>query len=254
MAGIIAEIISACDESSNEDTTSMMHGTDGLVVKVKGRERFEILKFRREITGCLIARVRILPDIILANNPLSQNYLKNASYYMKSYLNKNQTHNLNEQNQIICSQSRASISSLHLPHPSWVYRKYDCDYIIHLIVKELLETFKQKLPFNINHSEKSQENLLDIRDALCFSNWLLKNFPFTDKMRLDCLKLNCVNHRLSHMYNLLKSFTNISCQNCEVKLCSKYDVFSISKQGKLEILLSNLHVFFLLEYFDEIIK
>ena len=53
----MAEIISCKDESSSEDPNSMMHGTGGLVLKVKGRERFRILNVRKEITGCVIATV-----------------------------------------------------------------------------------------------------------------------------------------------------------------------------------------------------
>lgn len=231
--GILAEIISARDESSNEDTSSMMHGTDGLVIKVKGRERFQILDVRREITGCIIASVKILPDIILRNNPLTRGCAKNTKYLCESYLHRNQANNFcQEENRIVCSRSKIHELSSAQPHMPWVFRNNDCDFVIHLIVKELVETFKQRLPFSLNSAGVVEGSSFDIRDPLLFSNWLLKNFPFNDQMRIDCLKLNCVNHRLSHMYKLLKSFTNISCQNCGVKFCSKTDVFSVSKQGK----------------------
>jgi len=228
----LAEIISARDESTNEDVTSMMHGTDGLVIKVRGRERFRILRVRREITGCLIASVKILPDIILTKNPLIQNCLKSSKHILESYLHRDQSKNLDGAHRTLCTQARAE-SLNTLPFPAWIYRKYDCDYTIYLIVKELNETFKQKLPFKSKDCSGSstEENSLDIKDPLFFSNWLLKNFPFNDKMRIDCLKLNCVNQRLIHMYKLLKNFTNINCQACGIKLCSKSDVFSLSKQG-----------------------
>ncbi len=231
--GILAEIISARDESSNEDTSSMMHGTDGLVIKVKGRERFRILDVRREITGCMIATVKILPDIVLKKNPLNNFCARNTEYLYHSYLHKNQATNLTEDNRIVCTQSKIQLLSSSQPHMPWVFRNNDCDYTIHLIVKELIETFKQRLPFSVNSSGVVEGGSFDIRDPLIFSNWLLKNFPFNDQMRIDCLKLNCVNHRLIHMYKLLKSFTNISCQTCGIRFCSKTDVFSISKQGNI---------------------
>ncbi len=210
----------------------MMHGTDGLVIKVRGRERFTILRVRREITGCMIATVKILPDIVLRNNPLVKNCLKNGAQFLESYLHRDQTINLDGKYRTKCTHVRAELLNT-LPFPAWIYRKYDCDYTIYSIVKELNETFKLKLPFKSKDlgTGCGGENSLEIKDPIFFSNWLLKNFPFNDKMRIDCLKLNCVNQRLIHMYNLLKNFTNINCQACGIKLCSKSDVFSLSKQG-----------------------
>ena len=210
----------------------MMHGTDGLVIKVKGRERFQILDVRREITGCMIAKIKILPDFILRNNPLLFKCQKNTSFFYESYLHKVQNNN-RINNKIICTQAKAEFLNTQ-SFPAWVYRKYDCSYNIHLIIMELLETFKQKLPFKFDNSCQNSNDSFDYKDPLLFSNWLLKNFPFDDNMRIECLKLNCVNQRLIHMYKLLKSFTNINCQNCRIKLCSKTDVFSISNQGKLK--------------------
>lgn len=220
--GILAEIMSVRDESSNTDTTSMMHGTEGLVIKVKGRERFQILNVRREITGCFIATVKILPDIVLKSNPLMHRCPKNTNYLYDSYLFKDQSINHVHMKNI---QSRMDVLNTS-SHPTWLYRKHDCDYMISLIVKEL-ETFNRRLPFN----SKTDEDKFAYKNPLQFSNWLMNNFPFNQKSRIDMLNLNCVNQRLIYMYKILKSFTNINCNRCNNKLCSQTDMFSISKQG-----------------------
>lgn len=234
--GILAEIMEARDESSqSENSQSMMQGYDGLVIKVRGRERFRIMSVRREITGNLIANVKILPDIVMNKNPLLITKQKNSNFFLESYLCKNDAKNFNiNTNQIICSHAKAETLNTMMPLPAWVYRKYDCDYTIYLIIKELSETFRRKLTFKTASSSGASganDNEIDYKDPLFFSNWLLNNFPFSDQMRINCLKFNCVNQRLIYMHSLLKSFTNINCSNCGNELCASSDVFSLSSQG-----------------------
>ena len=176
--GILAEIIESREESSLEvnENNSMMHGHEGLVIKVKGRERFKIKSVRREITGNLIANVVILPDLVLNKNPLLSTKRKNSNFFLESYLCKNDNKNYDSNNKIICNHAKAELLNTFMPLPSWIYRKYDCDYTIYLIIKELNETFRRKLTFkNSSNTFENNENEIDYKDPLFFSNWLLNN-------------------------------------------------------------------------------
>lgn len=122
------------------------------------------------------------------------------------------------------------------PNPGWLYRKYDCKYLIELIKKELSETFgvdsiKLTSPTNNNKivgSSKSSNINFNNNDPVKFSIWLLNNIPFDSKNRNDGLKINCINQRLIFVYELLKKYTFISCNTCSTILCSKSDSFHIS--------------------------
>ena len=147
----------------------MMHGYDGLVIKVRGRERFKIIDIRREITGCLIANVKILPDVVI-RNPLKS--VKNSSFYIDSYLHKK---DLNRKS--ICSNAKAESFAVTqgLPFNAWLYRMNDCNFTINMIIKELNETFRKKIIFKDSAENSNNDNEIDYRDPLFFSNWLLNN-------------------------------------------------------------------------------
>lgn len=151
-----------------------MNGYDGLVIKVRGRERFKIMDVRREITGCLIANVKILPDIVI-NNPLSFCMKKKNSQIMNSYLCR--TENLDSNSHKICSNAKAESFAVMqgLPFNAWLYRMNDCDYTINLIIKELNETFRRKIAFKNAAPNSNNDNEIDYKDPLFFSNWLLNN-------------------------------------------------------------------------------
>ena len=146
---------------------------------------------------------------------------------------------------------KAELYNTCQPYPAWIYRKYDCNYVMNLIMNELNQTFQQQVPSSLTANAEEIDYTIDgvryksigtasssYNRPLDFSNWLLNNFPFDNSMRLSCLKLNCVNQRLMYMCELLKNFTNITCQNCGRLLCSKSDVFSMSKQGFMQAYLN----------------
>ena len=232
--GILAEIISAShqnDENEIGDFSSMVDSAGGVILKVKGRDRFRILNVSKDITGCFIGTVRILPEYVLDTNPLMTSAPRNnTSSLLESYLYKN-----GPLDALKCSRSKAEALNTLQPMPAWIYRKYDCSYLIHMIRKELVESFQQQIPFA--ELAKTTDNEMK-NSAIVFCSWLLSNFPFDNKMRLNCLKMNCINERLSYMYNLLKNFTNICCRLCGVQFCSKSDVFSMTKQGFMDAYLN----------------
>lgn len=222
--GIIAEIISVSNQNEDRQILdfgrSILDSGTGIIMKIKGRERFRIVNLRRDITGCFVATVRILPEFVLDENPLCKQAMRNTMHHFDSFLHKPCS------NSNSCSLSRMELLNTQLTQPTWLYRYYDCNYLVYMIKKEL-ETFGQNVT-----SESAASNLVnDSNDSLVFSYWLLSNFPFDNNMRINCLNMDCINQRLIYMYTLLKNFTNISCRKCDMVFCTKHDVFSISKQG-----------------------
>ena len=192
--GVLAEIISISEENDTNSPTPPIYGGNGIIIKVKGRERFILREFRKEITGCVIANVRILPEHVFSINPLLFNSSKINSIKCSNYLSGQMPIN-SAQNEICNSFS----------HPAWIFRMHDCTYITNLILRELDEVFKIKVDLK-NVKEKE-----DFKDPKYFSSWLLTNFPFDNNMRMKCLEIDCLNQRLLHMSKLIRSFTNISC-------------------------------------------
>lgn len=245
--GIIGEILSTTyeasagrnsdedeDEENPTDFSALVESTGGIIVKIKGGDRFHIISVAKDITGCYLGTVRILPECVLDRNPLTQS----PSVRVSSSSNNNRLAVYDAYFGIDtsrkCTHAQAERFNAFLPHPTWLYRKYDCDYLMNQIRQELKNTFQQDIPFAVDlnkdnydmNSASSKQSLV-----LAFCSWLLSNFPFDNQMRLHCLSMNSVNHRLIYMHDLLKKFTNITCRQCGVLFCSKTEVFSISKQG-----------------------
>ena len=229
--GIIAEIISVSQNDDSQpmnDFGSLIESGIGIILKIKGRERFKIIRLRKDITGCFVATARILPEFVFNENPLYKHAQNHTTYNFDAFLHKS-TASPNQK----CSLAKAELTNMELNQPAWLYRYYDCSNLVYLIKNELMNTFGQQYSIDeMTITVKSSQNLVnDSNDAQVFSSWLLLNFPFDNKMRINCLKMDCINQRLIYMFNLLKKFTNISCRNCNAQFCTKHDVFSISKQG-----------------------
>ncbi|RNA36227.1 cereblon isoform X1 [Brachionus plicatilis] len=205
--GIVAEIISASYHNENSeiaDFSSLIESAGGVVLKVKGNERFEI----KDITGIAIGTVKILPEYVLSTNPLNRHSPKNLNFIFDSFLHKS---DLDIKNVV----HKAEYFNTCLNQPAWVYRNFDCDYLIHFIKKELNETFKIKFE-DSNIKLISDSGLADSNNSKVFCSWLLTNFPFDNKMRINILRMNCINQRL-----IL----------CNEQFCSKANVFSMTKHG-----------------------
>lgn len=224
--GIVAEIISASYHNQNNelaDFSSMIESVGGLILKVKGKERFEIVNIQKDITGMAVGTVKILPEYVLSTNPLNHHSPKALNFIFDSFLHKSDL-------DIKQVSIKAEYYSTNLNQPAWVYRNLDCDYLIYFITKELNETFKINFE-DSNINLKNDAGLIDSNSFKVFCSWLLTNFPFDNKMRIDILRMNCINQRLMYMLKLLKKFTNINCRLCDEQFCTKSNVFSMSKQG-----------------------
>ena len=224
--GIVAEIISASYHNQNNelaDFSSMIESVGGLILKVKGKERFEIVNIQTDITGIAVGTVKILPEYVLSTNPLSHHSPKALNFIFDSFLHKSDL----DVKQVAI---KAEYYSTSLNQPAWVYRNLDCDFLIYFIKKELNETFKINFEES-NINLKNDSGLIDSNSCKVFCSWLLTNFPFDNKMRMNILRMNCINQRLMSMLKLLKKFTNINCRLCNEQFCTKSNVFSMSKQG-----------------------
>lgn len=213
--GILAEILSISFQDSNNQqqlSNSLLDLIGGIILKVKGRDRFEIQTLTKEVNSTYIANVKILPELRFKLNPLFKCLPVQMEYSCQAYLSEVPKDN---------SRSlQSKIEYFNTSHmPAWMLRKYDCNYIMNVIKKELLSGFG--LVCNQDAD----------KDPQIFSSWLLNNFPFDNKMRSHSLKISCLNQRLLYIHSLLKQFSEIVCTNCGAPLCSKVDIFSISKQG-----------------------
>jgi cereblon len=241
--GILAEILSVSYHNEDVeivDFSSLIEGSGGIILKIKGRERFHINSIRKDLTGCYIANVRILPEYTLETNPLVKSAIAHTSFRYETYLRR-----ATANPSVKCSESKAEWLNVENTHPAWLLRRYDCGYLIHLIKQELNETFSEQVASLDEMNRNNQEAANDDEDRrastnnpVVFSSWLLTNFPFDNKMRINCLKMNCINERLNYMFELLRNFTNISCRVCSIQFCTKHDVFSISKQGFMSAFLN----------------
>ena len=125
-----------------------------------------------------------MPEYVLASNPLKKFAPRNTEFILDNYF-------LNNPHLSGGLAERFNTT----PHPAWLYRQYDCSYMMSLILKEINEAYdKAQLPATIP------------TDPILFSNWLLNNFPFDDALRLKILKLDCINQRVRFIYSILKHY------------------------------------------------
>jgi cereblon len=215
--GILSEILSISfqdpgNQQQSNNANSILDLIGGVILKVKGRDRFEILKLRKEVNNTYIANVKILPELRFNVNPLFKSLPVQMETSCQVYLSE-----VPKENSKSLQCKIEYFNSSHMP--AWMLRKYDCNYIMNVIKKELHRGFG--LVCNQDAGN----------DPQIFSSWLLNNFPFDNKMRSHSLKISCLNQRLLYIHSLLKKFSEIVCTSCGVSLCSKVDIFSISKQG-----------------------
>jgi len=210
MIGTLAEIISCKSEDDPAEANSQW---SSMMIKVKGRERFRILKIHLS-SGSMTADVRIMPEFEALKNPLRMMAPKNTRPLLDSFFAIGKP----------AALSLAQAARLNATRfPAWMYRQYDCAYLMQMILKELSESHEQSQVMSAVNAIPTEPSL--------FSNWLLTNFPFDDQLRLNILKLDCINQRLKYIYSILKQYSSINCRICRSQICQKADVFSMCAQG-----------------------
>ena len=103
--------------------------------------------------------------------------------------------------------------------PSWVYKQYEVQDVIHEIKKEL------------RCWDSSNKMNLTPQDPVQFSFWVAGNLPVDDSLRLYLLSIKCANQRLRAELAILKKCTKLQCRKCGTDITSTSELFSMSKTG-----------------------
>ncbi|GFS14021.1 protein cereblon [Elysia marginata] len=219
--GCTAEIFSKRDELDDSSGISIM------TVKARGRQRFKIINMKSEVTGEIMGKVRILPELSLthvldgaripslcrlmvppAEDP--QDMVKTA---------------VDRQGRVLtsvdlrCQSMVTRLTSAHFTWwPPWVYKMYDIDWLAEQIRGELQNWCPASLP----------------PDPVNLSFWVAHNLPVSDDLRLRLLSFDSVVQRLRFGLNVIrKSGRLLCCDQCQEEISSKEHVFSMSQEGPL---------------------
>ncbi|XP_025108167.1 protein cereblon-like isoform X2 [Pomacea canaliculata] len=203
--GCTAEIFSMKDE--RDEST----GLSTLRAKARGRQRFKVLEMHREITGIVMAKVQILPELSFSR---CLDELR-PSTHNKFCFNSMQKH-------ILFKYKMDRFACALLSYwPDWVYKMYDKDVLKSQVVNEL---------YTWNESFQSVSLPTEAADL---SFWVVQNLPLDNNMRIHLMSLNCTVQRLQTEIHILRKCTIFCCATCMVQIARKEDVFSMSEEGPL---------------------
>uniref|UniRef100_A0A2C9KJ22 Protein cereblon n=1 Tax=Biomphalaria glabrata TaxID=6526 RepID=A0A2C9KJ22_BIOGL len=208
-----------------------MHEPSGLsnvIVKARGRQRFRMIEMKSEITGEVVGKIKILPEISL-NHALQNTRLPSHRKLMVAPVNDSEDMvktAVDRQGRILTSvdlrQSRRPLTKLYSAHntwwPPWVFKLYDIDWLTEQIKAELHSWCPSSLP----------------PDPIDLSFWVAHNLPVNNDVRLRLLKFDSVVQRLRFGLSVIrKSGKLLCCESCQEEIASKESVFSMSREGPL---------------------
>ncbi|XP_067136121.1 protein cereblon [Centruroides vittatus] len=216
LVGTTAEIRSYGEENLDHLST--------LRVKAEGRQRFQVLETRRQADGILIAKVKILPEIVLEDPGCGARLESLDRYRIPPPPNLDR---------ITLQMQRLGNTCVLLPKPNrrkynrhdfanytwwppWVYKQYDCEILMNKIRNELQ---------GWNHTEGIPQNPTE------FSFWVAGNLPLDDTLRLNLLAFNSAIQRLRYELSILEKYTILCCRECNAHIADRKDVFSMSLEG-----------------------
>ncbi|KAK7072706.1 hypothetical protein SK128_017287 [Halocaridina rubra] len=197
--------------------------TGALSVKAKGRQRFRVLSTRHEMTGLVVARVQILPEIRM-ECPFQMMRLQSLDKMTLSHPQEEtillaRTRNLSEVRTANSWRVRSRNAWL-TPWPSWVYNQYDDLLLTQRVINELERT------------TMVQPHLLKVPcDPQELSHWAAINLPLDDSHRLTLLSLNTPTQRLRYILSVLSKCKMLSCGHCHELVANTTDIFSMSVEG-----------------------
>ncbi|CAO1432184.1 unnamed protein product [Diamesa tonsa] len=173
-----------------------------ITMKSRALQRFKIIRnedghittYRNQK---LFAKVKILPEIVLADPINSLNTSNNLKKFM---------HNSTQYN------SLRTFIAASTAWPKFVYDQYE------------IETVKQKVERYL-----SLLNVTAPSDPVLKSFWLARNIPLTAEERLNIFATNCVNKRMLMMGESLNFMCFFLCKRCNNKISMYNDIFSMSK-------------------------
>lgn len=218
--GCTAEIFSMKNET--DDAT----GISTLRAKARGRQRFRIIDMHREVTGILMAKVRILPELLVPRSldgarPPSQN-----KFCCSPVMDTVTQTAVDRQGNVITSVNRMvnkqvdRFSCAYFTHwPPWIYRMYDAEFMREQVLEEL---------YTWNQTFRTMSLPQDPGDL---SYWVAQNLPLDDNMRMHLLSVNCAIYRLRSEIAIMKKCAVFCCASCFRQVARKEDVFSMAEEG-----------------------
>ncbi|XP_076336827.1 protein cereblon-like isoform X3 [Tachypleus tridentatus] len=201
-------------------------GLSTLRLKAEGRQRFEILEARRQIDGVVMAKVRILPEIMVDDpgGGIRLSCLDRFRTLPLSTMDTN-TRSSGLDSDRFNSPLRRKYDRFDFANytrwPRWVYHQYDAMLIVQRIIQEL-QKWNCFIP-----TDRTPRTPLD------FSYWVASNLPLDDNKRLCLLGLNNAIQRLRCELSMLKRYRTLCCRNtmCNMDIANRYDTFSMSLEG-----------------------
>lgn len=219
--GCTAEIFSKRDEFDDASGISVM------TVKARGRQRFTTVDMKSEVTGEVMGKVRILPELSLTH-ALDGARIPSMCRLMAPPADDPQDMvktAVDRQGRVLTSvdlRHHSKVNRLTLAHftwwPPWVYKLYDIDWLAEQIRGELQNWCPASLP----------------SDPVDLSFWVAHNLPVNDHLRLRLLSFDSVVQRLRFGLNIIrKSGRLLCCDQCAKEISNKEHVFSMSQEGPL---------------------
>jgi len=248
--GTTAEVFEYREASADNPTEV------GLRLKARGRQRFRLLSARRQADGNLMAKVVMLTDIVLDDDPLHQVRLASLDRFRlfpaehvsppaeasTSSPTSTTTSCFSSLLSGITRSSRVSdrankpefLSQPSLkprpyrclappltPHPPWIYSLYDTTALVGRVHAELAKSSKiwSAAPVKVP------------QDPVELSWWVLSNLPLEDQQRSRLLSINSAVQRLRAELSILEKCRVLVCRRCGLQLGQGADIFSMSKEG-----------------------
>ncbi|XP_076031486.1 E3 ubiquitin ligase component cereblon isoform X2 [Oratosquilla oratoria] len=197
--------------------------TGALSIKAKGRQRFRILNTRQETSGCVVARVQILPEVQMPD-PLQYVQLPSLDRVNIPSTEPEGAQAISLQ-QSVLSRSRKQVgvrrrNAFLTVWPPWVYDLYDAEILARRVRAEI---YASTMP-HAGH-------LAIPEDPLELSNWASTNLLLEDSHRLNLLSLHTPTQRLRFILSVISKCKLLTCIRCGKGIASTSDIFSMSVEG-----------------------
>ncbi|OXA50221.1 protein cereblon isoform X2 [Folsomia candida] len=255
--GTIAEIYEFQEESDPPNGHPM--GLSTFALKAKGRQRFNVISFRRQADGNLMGMVRVRPEIRLP--PMVQSVMLGQTHRYR-YPIKRQYEDVSmdesgaENNEpttrklakllsissnssskeddalvdadlakmraeILDKRKMTKFYSAFTPFPYFVYEQFDESVLVERIHRKLRIDLK-----GLTDSSRIP------KDATELSFWLAQNLTMDDHHRMRILKMDSPVSRLRYELDLLsRACKVITCRKCQTSIAESTEIFSMSVEG-----------------------
>ncbi|KAK3579055.1 hypothetical protein CHS0354_029913 [Potamilus streckersoni] len=225
----VASIGTTAEIFSKKDDTDDSSGISTVRLKARGRQRFEIIEYKTQTAGGLMAKVKILPELVLPNAFEGSRPLSHCRYCCSPPCDEEDIKTaVDRQGHVLTSVSFRKkrkidrfTSAYFTWWPPWVYKMYDQALLMERIKTEL---------HNWNETIKP-ENLPQSGIELSF--WVIQNLPMSDNQRLHLLSINNASQRFQYALSMLQKYSVLCCKECGGEIANKSDVFCMSVEGPL---------------------